>query len=152
MMDSNTRLCYNIFKLQAGAVYLRNNKSIILSFNKPTVAQSPTMLKAQPNTAVAAHYLHQDALPHFFHIVCTTFSPTVQVASGNAIEPNLQAILKMSNKLSPKAQCPQVFNDITSGSLISTGQLCDDDCIAIFTTFDVIFLKHNQLIIAGLRD
>ena len=31
------------------------------------------------------------------------------------------------------------------------GQLCDDDYVAIFTKFDVKILKHNRVIITGLR-
>ena len=58
----------------------------------------------------------------------------------------------MSNKLSSKAQSAHVFNDIIAGSLISMGQLFDDDCITIFTKFDVKILKHNQVIITGLRN
>ena len=110
------------------------------------------MPKALPDTAATAHYLHPDALPHFSHIARTTSVPTVQVANGNIIKPNLQATLKMSNKLSSKAQSAHVFNSTTTGYLISMGQLFDDDCIAIFTKFDVKILKHNQLIITDLRD
>ena len=57
----------------------------------------------------------------------------------------------MSNKLSSKYQSAHVLNNITTGSLISIGQLFDDDCITIFTKFDVEILKHNQVIITGLR-
>ena len=32
------------------------------------------------------------------------------------------------------------------------GQLFGDDCIAIFTKFDLKVLKRNQVIITGLRD
>ena len=58
----------------------------------------------------------------------------------------------MSTKNSPKAQPAHVFNDLTTGSLISTGQLCDDNCIAIFTNFDVKCLTQNQVIVTGLRE
>ena len=51
-----------------------------------------------------------------------------------------------------KAQSAHVFNDITTGFLISMGQLYNDNCVAIFTKFDVKILKHNQIIITGLRD
>ena len=58
----------------------------------------------------------------------------------------------MSTKLSPKAQSAHVFNNLTTGSLISIVKLFDDDCIAIFAKFDVKILKQNQVIITGLRD
>ena len=110
------------------------------------------MTKALPDTSATAHYLHPNALPHCSHISRTTSGPTVQVANVNVIKPNLRATLKLSNKLSSKAQSAHVFNIITTGSLISMVQLFDDDCIAIFTKFDVKILKNNQVMITGLRD
>ena len=110
------------------------------------------MPKALPNTAATTQYLHPDSLPKFSHIMRTTSGLTVQVANSNIINPDLRDTLKMSNKLSPKAQSAHIFNYTTTGSLISMRQLCDDDCIAIFTKFDVMFFKHNQVIITGLRD
>ena len=74
------------------------------------------------------------------------------MANGNIIKPALRAALQMPNKVSSKAQSAHVFNDITSVSLISMEQLCDDDCVAIFTKFDVKILQHNQVIITSLRD
>ena len=137
MMVGNTNQFYNITRRKSGAVDLRNNKLNILSINKPTVAHSPIMPKALPNIASTSHYLHLDALPHCSHIVRTTSVPTVQVANGNVIKPDLRATFKISNKRSPKAQSTHVFNDLTTGYLISMEQLFNDDCIAIFTKFDV---------------
>ena len=57
----------------------------------------------------------------------------------------------MSNKLSSKKKSAHIFKNTIIGSLISMGQLCDDDCIDIFTKYDVKILKHNQVIITGLR-
>ena len=59
----------------------------------PTVSHSPIMPNALPNTADIAHYVHLDALPHCSHIVHTTSGPTVQVANGNVINPNLRSHL-----------------------------------------------------------
>ena len=98
------------------------------------------------------HYLHPNSLPKCSQIARTTSGPTVQVANGNTIKPDLRATLKMSNKLSSKAQSAHVFNNITTGSLIYMGQLCDDNCISIFTKFDAKILKHNQVIITGFCD
>ena len=74
------------------------------------------------------------------------------MANGNIIKPDLRSTLKLSNKLSSKAQPAYFFSDITTGSLLSMGQLYDDDCVAIFTEFDVKILKQNQVILTGLRD
>jgi hypothetical protein len=44
-----------------------------------------------------------------------------------------------------------VLNDLKTGTLISLAQLCDDDCIAIFTKYDVQIVKDDQVIIKGQR-
>jgi hypothetical protein len=40
---------------------------------------------------------------------------------------------------------------LKTGTLISLTQLCDDDCIAIFTKYDVQIIKDDQFIIKGQR-
>ena len=110
------------------------------------------MPKGLPDTAATAHYLHPSVLPYCSHITRTTSGPTVQVAKGNIIRPDLRATFKLSNKLSSKAQSADIFNDIITGSLISMGQLCDDGYVAIFTKFDLKILKHNRAIFTGFRD
>jgi hypothetical protein len=55
----------------------------------------------------------------------------------------LQGQLPLSKKLSPAAQTAFVLDDLKTGTLISLAQLCDDDCIAIFTKYDVKLLKNN---------
>ena len=95
------------------------------------------MPKALPDTAATVHYLHPDALTHCSHILRTTSSPTVQVANGNVIKLYLRATLKMTKNKSPNAQSAHVLNYLTTGRLFSIKQLCDDNCIAIFTKFDV---------------
>ena len=36
-----------------------------------------------------------------------------------------------------------------SGSLFFIGQLCDDDCITIFSKYDVQIIQHNEILING---
>ena len=79
-------------------------------------------------------------------------NPAVQVANGNIIKLSFRSTLQLKNKLSSRAQSAHVFDHITNGSLISMGKLCDDDCVDIFTKFDVKILKHNRVIITGLLD
>ena len=110
------------------------------------------MSKALPETIATAHYLHTSALSHCSHVFHTKSFPVVQVSNNNIIKLAFSATLQILSKLSFRAQSTHVFNDITTGSLISMGQLCDDDCVSILTKFDVKILKNNQVIINGLRD
>jgi hypothetical protein len=74
------------------------------------------------------------------------------VANGDIIETTKRAIIPLTPELSASAKTGHIFNHLKSGSLISIGQLCDDDCVALFTTYDVKLYKNGQVIIVGTRD
>ena len=42
-----------------------------------------------------------------------------------------------------------VFEELTNASLISVGQLCDDDSTAIFNKYDISIVKDGATIIKG---
>ena len=58
----------------------------------------------------------------------------------------------LAPQLSESAQHGRVLNGLKTGSLISISQLCDDDCAAIFTKFNVKIIKDGNIIITGNRD
>jgi hypothetical protein len=104
-----------------------------------------------PDTAATAHYLDASAEPHCTTVTPTSSGPLVTVANGDTIRPTKCATLHLSSQLSQKAQTAHVFDDLHSGSLLSIGQLCDDDCIALFTKYNVQIIKNDQVIIKGPR-
>ena len=118
----------------------------------PTGDHLPVTSKALPDIASTVHYLHPSAFPHCSLVAHTTSGPIVQVAKGHIIKPAFSATLQLSSKLSSSAQSAHVFKDITTNSIISMGQIYNEDCVTIFTKYDVNILNHNQVIITGLRD
>ena len=78
-------------------------------------------------------------------------SPTVIAANGIPMHPHLQGTLPLSRHLSPTTQHAFALDDLKTGTLISLAQLCDDECIAIFSKYDVKIVKNNTLIITGAR-
>jgi hypothetical protein len=75
----------------------------------------------------------------------------VQVATGTLMESSIRATVPLAAALSKKAQTGHIFEDLT-GSLISIGQLCDDDCIALFSKYHVDIIKDGKVIIKGKRN
>ena len=45
-----------------------------------------------------------------------------------------------------------MFDGLHSASLISLGQLCDDDCIAILDKNEINILKDSKIILKGRRN
>ena len=65
--------------------------------------------------------------------------------------PILETICGLAPELSPKAQYVFIFDTLKKGSLVSIGQLCDDDCIALFAKYDLKTINNNKVIINGPR-
>jgi hypothetical protein len=89
--------------------------------------------------------------PHLSDISVVNDGPTILSASGNSMPTTLRGQLPLSDKLSVSAQAAFVLDDLKTGTLISLAQLCDDDCIAVFTRYDVKILKNNEVLITGKR-
>ena len=54
--------------------------------------------------------------------------------------------------LSNAAKKVRIFPDLSSSSLLSIGQLCDDNCIALFHKDILQIIKNNKVILEGLRN
>ena len=79
------------------------------------------------------------------------FGSKVAVADVRVMSPSKKSILPLSNKLTNKAKIAYSFDNLKSGSLILINQLCDDDCIVIFSKYDVQIIKHNKILIKSKR-
>ena len=80
------------------------------------------------------------------------FLPHVKVENSNIITPNDQTKMNLSNELSATVQRVYIFDDLATGSLILIVQLCDDDCLALFSKYSFKILKTNKFIITGKRN
>ena len=60
--------------------------------------------------------------------------------------------LPLGNQLSKKAKEAAVLKDLNSASLISFGQLCDDDCQVLLDKHECRVTKNQKLIMQGWRN
>ena len=60
--------------------------------------------------------------------------------------------LPLGNQLSKKAKEAAVLKDLNSASLISFGQLCDDDCQVLLDKYECRVTKNQKLIMQGWRN
>ena len=78
--------------------------------------------------------------------------PNVNVPNGATMTTTEIGIVPIHQLLSKAAQQANVLEGLSSASLISIGQLCDDDCIAIFDKRSLKIYKHNTLVLTGKRN
>ena len=60
--------------------------------------------------------------------------------------------LPLSQDLLLESQTGYMLNGLSTGSLVSIGKLCDDDCITLFHKYFVKTIKNGKVIIEGKRD
>ena len=75
--------------------------------------------------------------------------PKATLPDKTTIEAKGQGILKIHKSLPIPAL---VYPKLTSESLLSIGQLCDQGCVAVFQKEELNIYKNNQKIISGTRN
>ena len=80
-----------------------------------------------------------------------TVGPTVTLPDHTKIHSNTSGDLPLPILSSAGAKA-HVFPQLRSASLLSVGQLCNDNCEVKFTKDYVKVFKNNEIIISGLRN
>ena len=101
------------------------------------------------DTGATGHYLDAASEQHCINVQSTDTGPSVQVANGYNTETSKRVIFPLAEELSTQAKVGHIFDSLKSGSLISIGQLYDDDCVALFTKFNVNIYKDGKIITVG---
>ena len=106
-----------------------------------------------PDTGASKHFLQPKTISSCAKITLLTSSPIqVTAADGGKMQATHKVQIPLSLNLSPKAQIGYILNGLSTGLLVSIGQLCDDDCIILFHKYYVKIIKNGKVIIEGKRD
>lgn len=70
---------------------------------------------------------------------------SAKLPNNQCITPTSTGNLSLNPTLSTTAQSALVYPALKNLSLLSIGQLCDDDCLAVFHTKNYGLLKTNKL-------
>ena len=71
-------------------------------------------------------------------------SPLLPLPDTKQIRSTEKSVLPLSPDLTLQAQSAHILPDLKSSTLISVGQLCDDECDLVFGTDSVRVLKDRQ--------
>ena len=108
----------------------------------PPVNQTPIIAKADSG-ATKTYFMpsHQHVLEK-----CTTptITPTVVLPNKETLQPIAKGLLRLHPELSDKAQTATVLDNLRSASLISIRQLCDDNCVALFSKNNLQVYKNGN--------
>ena len=95
------------------------------------------------------HYLDTTAEQYCTNTQHTNARPSIRVANSKNIDTTKRVLVPLAKELLTKAKVRHIFDSLQSGSLITIGQLCNNDCVALFTKYDVKIYKDGLVIIVG---
>ena len=100
----------------------------------------------------ASHHYWRKADVKCLNNVQPNKSIKVTLPNSQSISSTIQGTLPLSNELTSKAKIAVVLPNLTSSSLISLGQLCDDGCNINLDKDRMNIYKNNKLMIQGSRN
>ena len=122
-----------------------------ISSNAPISKVNYTVvLKA--DSGATNHYFKKEDMTILNKVKKITHTKTVQLPNSTNIPVTHQGLLPLSNELSDAAKTVQILPKLTNCSLLSIGQLCDDNCWGLFNKKDLLIFKKKKLILRGKRN
>ena len=78
-----------------------------------------------------------------------SLGPSVMIPNGATIASTKKSILPLSDKLTKEGSTAKILPGLSSASLISLSQLCDDDCKVFLDKKTLIAVKDDEIILEG---
>ena len=95
----------------------------------------------------------RDADASLLHNVHTILNgPIAKLPNNTVIQATRKGYLPFSSKLHSSAKEALIYPDLKNASLLSIGQLCDNNCIAIFDKHLLEVIKDKEVILRGYRN
>ena len=116
---------------------LNKYKNILLTSTVHPLICTQIGVGAIKDSGASHHYLMKSDEQYCKNLKHITNRPCVKLPNNQFILGTHSMQLRLHPSLSSKAQKAHSFNHLKSGSLLSIGQLCDDDYVAIFTKYNL---------------
>ena len=78
--------------------------------------------------------------------------PSVLLPNNATIASTERGQLPLSSLLSKEAKTAQILPQLASSSLISLGQLCDDNCVILLHKKVLLAIKNKEIVLKGIRN
>lgn len=121
-------------------------KDIVLPSHTPTTS---TMIV---DTGVTSHYISITQTPLCSNVTPIATGSMVNTANKTPMQATHTALLPLTPTISHTARQEHVLDYFSTGFLISIWQLCDNDCVPIFTKYNVFIAKNSIIHIKGHRN
>ena len=117
----------------------RNNTNVKCFSEVP-----PPNIIAKGDSAASQNYWREED-EHCLQNIRPYSGPSVVLPDADTIAPTKKGSIPLSTKLSPSAQTTTILPQLKSSSLISLGQICDDDCTVILDKKNLVAIKDKNV-------
>jgi hypothetical protein len=120
----------------------------------PISADPPkrTSILAKVDSGASNHYSKPQDQHVLSKVHATPFGPTVVLPGSKHIQATHSGQLPLHLSFSGKAKKAHSLDGITNSSLISIGQLRDDDCVTILDNTKIEVFKNDTCVLSGKRN
>ena len=130
---------------------LNSNKINVLHNDIPADSHHNTFIIAKGDSGASAHYWRDEDKAILQNTHPNT-SISVTLPNAQPIPSTLSGTIPLNNLLSTKAKMATVLPNLHSSSLISLGQLCDDNCKVTLDKKELNVFKENTVVMRGFRN
>ena len=130
---------------------LNSNKINDLHNDIPADSHHNTFIIAKGDSGASAHYWRDEDKAILQNTHPNT-SISVTLPNAQHIPSTLSGTIPLNNLLSTKAKMATVLPNLHSSSLISLGQLCDDNCKVTLDKKELNVYKENTVVMRGFRN
>ena len=126
-----------------------NSKTTLHHSNTPSPSSNPII--AISDTGATAHYFRPEDAKCLQHITPQD-GPIITLPDNSTIKSTHKGLIPLHRNLSKTAKTTHIVPQLKSTSLLSTGQLCDDDCEVLYRKKDMFIAKNKQILHRGTRN
>ena len=116
----------------------------------PVINNNSIVFKA--DSGASKHYVRIKDAHALTNMTDVTAIRKVVLPNNDTIAVTKQGILPMNHGISPAGRKASVLPGLKNTSILSLGQLCDDNCTIALTKCDMKVYKNNNMIMSGLRN
>ena len=107
---------------------------------------------AKLDSGASKHFFKTSHLQFLRNVQPLEDGPIAFLPNNTTVKATHKGTFNLHDSISDRASEVLVFPHLTNESLISIGQLCDDNCIVIFTKTKFYVTKNGKFLFQGLRN
>ena len=158
--DSQTKIKIKLKPLSSHIVPPKTKLNRLSLADFQEFSSNKNIVIAKGDSAASQNYWREED-KHCLQNLQPYTGTSVILPDGDTLKASQQGIINISGKLSQSAQRATVLKNLTSSSLISLGQICDDKCTVIMQADKLyaaktknieINVNHSDILLQGYRN